>query len=81
MTALTAERLKRIAEARAETVRHLEKQESYSHDLQKPAKIEFYRAHIAYLDALAAGQPATHAVADRVNWDSTRAVIDARAAH
>lgn len=77
MTAMTAERTRRIAEARAETVRHLAKAESYSRENQKPAQIAFYKAHIEYLDALARGEQA-EAPRPQGNWEDTNAVIERR---
>jgi hypothetical protein len=80
MDAHAPDRKARIADARAETARHLEKALRHSPDLQKPAQIEFYRAHIAYLDHLAAGVACERAKAPtREQWDLTQAVIDARA--
>lgn len=77
MTAMTAERTRRIADARAETVAKLAKAEAYSHEFQKPAQIAFYKAHIEYLDALARGEEVTppKPVGD---WNDTNAVIERR---
>jgi hypothetical protein len=69
--------LRRINDARIETLAKLEKAQSYSRDFQKPAQIAFYVGHIAYLDKLAAGEQAEKAVADTKNWDVMQCQIDA----
>lgn len=69
--------LRRINDARIETLAKLERAQSYSSDFQKPAQIAFYVAHIAYLDKLAAGEHAEPAIADTKNWDVMQCQIDA----
>jgi hypothetical protein len=72
--------MQQIAIARAQTVVALEKALRYSHDLQKPAQIDYYRAHIAHLDKLAAGEPCEKAKVDMANWNVVRVVLEARSA-
>jgi len=72
--------MNKLIQAKAETVKALNKALSYSEEFQKPAQIDFYRAHIAYLDSLAARNPIEQPKADLVNWDKCRCVLDAIAA-
>lgn len=71
--------LNRVARAKAETNELLTAALRYSAPFRKPAQIEFYRAHIAYLEALAAGEPCTPPTADLENWHVTACVLEARA--
>ena len=68
----------KIAKAIVETADLLNKAESYSRDMQKPAQIAFYRAHIEYLVAKREGRDIAPPKADRANWDVTRCVMEAR---
>jgi hypothetical protein len=69
----------RIAQARTETQRLLDKAVSYSPQFRKPAQVEYYRAHIAYLDKRAAGVPCDPPVANAAKWDTMQCVLDAEA--
>lgn len=69
----------RIAQARAETQRLLDKALSYSAPFRKPAQVEYYRAHIAYLDQRAAGAMCSPPKADGAKWNTMQCVLDAEA--
>lgn len=80
--ALTANQIAKVKDAIKETQRMLDKAQLYSYDLQKPAQIEFYQAHIAYLTVVLNGEmemSMSAVKADATNWDKTRAVLDAEA--
>lgn len=51
---LTNEKTRRILDAISETQRLLDNELKYSEDLQKKDRIEFYRNHIAKLEAIIA---------------------------
>lgn len=59
----------KIVQARIETESLLNKALRYSPEFQKPAQIEFYRAHIAHLDRLVNREPSVAPTADLANWD------------
>lgn len=70
---MNARKLARIAAARAETVRLLFAAQAYAFDLQKPAQIAYYTAHIAALDARAAGSRTVECPRpDLAKWDTMR---------
>lgn len=67
-----------------ETQALLDKELGYSEDLRKPARIAYYRAHVAHLqDVLAGkakiGEGPKMTDEQRAGWDDTQAVIDERA--
>lgn len=68
----------RINQAIVETADLLNKALAYSPDMQKPAQVAFYRAHINYLAAKRDGRDTTPPKADLANWDVTRCVMAAR---
>jgi hypothetical protein len=70
----------KITQARIETENLLNAALRHSTDFQKPAQIEFYRAHIAHLDRLVNREPSVAPTADLANWDVCACVLAARAA-
>jgi hypothetical protein len=72
--------LNRIAQAKAETSALLTAALRYMPANRMWAQVEFYQAHIEYLDHLARGEDATPPTADLEHWHEAACVRDARLA-
>ena len=60
----------RINQAINETQRMLDKQLSYSFDLQKPVAIKFYRDHLAFLKGETTARAVVEGDWDRMNCEA-----------